>query len=157
VTLGQFDEPDDEVGEELAGLHLVAGSRLVLDDASVRLAVSLVDHMDVLDRVQDWKAQAKRSPGGRPEDFRLRALLVAAVLCALTDQPLHLSRMTDVMFRQLSSAWRATLGIPDPPAEGDVAGWKAAYRTVRYRFHGLLSLVCGRSVELAIGDQRNSR
>ena len=31
--------------------------------------------------------------------------------------------------------------MSDPPADGDEAPWKAAYRTVRTRFHTLLDLV----------------
>ncbi len=97
--------------------------------------------MEVLDRLDEWKAQERKGPGGRPQTFSTRALLVALVLCALTDQPLHLNRVCDVMFRQLSPQWCTSLGIPDPPADGDIAGWEAAYRNVRTRFPGVLDLM----------------
>ena len=63
------------------------------------------------------------------------------MICALSEQPLHLTRVCDVMFRQLSSSWRQKLGIPEPPPEHDASAWKARYRNVRTRFRAMVDLM----------------
>ncbi|HTZ07679.1 MAG TPA: hypothetical protein VMB72_01325 [Acidimicrobiales bacterium] len=119
--------------------EVVAPLRRALDDATVKLAVTLVEAMGVVERIEAWVAQEHRGPGGRPETFSKRTLLVALVLCALTDQPLELTQVTDVLFRQLNARWRAELAVPDPPS--DPHGWRAAYRSVRHRFHALVEVM----------------
>ena len=121
--------------------HDVVGPlRRVLDDATVSLAMALVKKMD-LDRLAQWEETERKGPGGRPLTFSTHALLVAMTICVVTDQPLELTQVTDVLFGQLTPAWRVELGVPDPPAPGDVLAWRAAYRCVRHRFHGLLALM----------------
>jgi len=128
-------------GDDTVNLTLISGSRVVVDDESVRLAVLLVEYMDVVDRLAQWKDAERKGPGGRPETFSTRALLVAMAVCAITGQPFHEKRYCDVMFRQLSPTWRAALGIPDPPADDDELAWLALYRRVRYRFLTMLDLM----------------
>lgn len=91
--------------------------------------------------LEEWKEEQRRGPGGRPELFSKRVLLVALTICALTNQELLLETVCDVIFRQLNERWRAELGIPDPPADGDRNGWRACYRNVRTRFHGIRDLM----------------
>jgi len=110
-----------------------------LDDSTVALAIKLVDTMEVTERLDEWVEHEHRGPGGRPETFSKRTLLVGLVVCALTDQPLVLEQVTDVLFHQLNRRWRTDLGIPDPPT--DAQGWDAAYRNVRTRFHALLAVM----------------
>jgi len=119
--------------------HPVAPLRRALDDSTVSLAVSLVDRSAIEKRLPEWEKGERRGPGGRPETFSKRTLLVALVICALTDQPLELTQVTDVLFHQLHARWRGDLGLPEPPT--DAQGWKAVYRCVRTRFHTLLELM----------------
>lgn len=63
----------------------------------------------------------------------MRALLVALVLLARDDRPLHLSGATDVLFRRLSPRDRASLGLTR--AVTDETSFLARYRQVRYLFH----------------------
>jgi hypothetical protein len=141
VTIPETLEPAEPAVVAGSELRLVPPAHGVASDEAVALAVRLVDHMDVLDLVAAWKAAETKGPGGRPSTFGYRALLVSLVLCAITDQPLHLTRVRDVMFRQLSPTWRTKLGIPDPPAEHDTRAWDDPYRNVRTRFHDLVDLV----------------
>lgn len=131
----------DQVPPDEVSLRVFFGSHRVVDDETVRRAMFLVDTAGILSTIEVWKNEERRGPGGRPVTFSFRALLVALVACVLTDQPLELTQVCDVMFRQISPRWRGVLGIPDPPAEDDELGWKAAYRTVRTRFHDFESLM----------------
>jgi hypothetical protein len=112
-----------------------------LDDSTVALALTLVKNMAVIEEVTTWSDEDHKGPGGRPELFSKHAVLVGMVLCVLTDQPLHLRRVYDVLFRQLDQRWRTELGLPDPPAPEDVDGRKALYRDVRTRFHTIIGLM----------------
>ena len=134
-------QTNDDAPPDAVSLRVVFGSHRVVDDETLDLAVFLVEAMNILRTLLAWKAAERRGPGGRPVTFSFRALLVALVACALTDQPLELTQVCDVMFRQMSPHWQEVLGIPDAPAEDDQKGWKSAYRNVRTRFHDLESLL----------------
>ncbi|HEX2040732.1 MAG TPA: hypothetical protein VHF47_13490 [Acidimicrobiales bacterium] len=47
----------------------------------------------------------------------------------------------NVLFRHIGPTMRAELRVPNPPSESDGHGWKAVYRNVRTRLHGILELV----------------
>jgi len=79
-----FDEPEVPIGAP-------APSQLVVSDAMVQKAAQLVDLMGVLGQIQIWRDQERKGPGGRPESFPVRALLVAMVLCVTTGQPLQVT------------------------------------------------------------------
>ena len=132
------DGADEGTSVDLA---LVPSAQGILGHDIVQLAVRLVDSMGVLDQLSAWKAEEVIGPGGRPMTFPTRALMVALVVCALSDQPLHLTWVCQVMFRQLSPAWRDVLRIPDPPPEYDRRAWDACYRNVRTRFHDMVDLM----------------
>lgn len=136
TDLSSADEDTDEVG-----LTLIPGSGVDVDDESIRLAIRLVDLMDVVGTLGEWKTAERKGRGGRPETFPMHAVLVALVLCALTDEPLRLRRVRNMMFVDLSPRWRSVLGIPDPPADHDEQGWLAVERNVRTRFHSMLDLM----------------
>jgi hypothetical protein len=71
--------------------------------------------------------------------MKVRAILVALLLLAIDDRPLHLKAATKLMFWRLPVIWRAELGIT-----GEAMGKKAflaRYRQVRYLFHLVLSVV----------------
>jgi hypothetical protein len=166
VTLAQSSDSELTGIGALPDLSLVPRTQGVLDNDALTLAVRLVDNMGVLEELAVWKAAETKGPGGRPATFSNEALLVALVACAITDQPLHLMRVRDVMFRQLSPQWRSTLGIPDPPAEHDTLAWDDLYRNVRTRFHGMIDLMDPSSTPknrrldfdsfIALADQRRA-
>jgi len=112
-----------------------------IGDAMVMKAAQLVDLMKVDDAIQAWREEERRGPGGRPETFPVRALLVSMVLCATTRQPLLATDMCDVLFAQISPAMRVKLGVPDSPEHLDCKGHDAVYRNVRTRLHTLLDLM----------------
>ena len=71
--------------------------------------------------------------------MKVRAILVALLLLAIDDRPLHLKAATKLMFWRLPAIWRAELGI-----KGDASGRKAflaRYRQVRYLFHLVLAVI----------------
>lgn len=69
---------------------------------------------------------------GRPRTLSTEALLVALVLLALEDRPLHLSLATELLWRRLPPAVRGRLGISSEAATH--RAFLARYRTVRYLF-----------------------
>ena len=83
-----------------------------LDDGLVWDAISLIDGSPLVETIEQWQAEDRRGPGGRPATFPTRALLVAMLLCALTNQPMLAERFTDVLFRQISTTMRHALGVP---------------------------------------------
>ena len=141
MRLDEDDEVLPVLADSTSDLYLVPRTEGVLDDESVNLAIRLVDNMGVVGSLEAWKAAERKGPGGRPTTFSYRALLVALVLCAITEQPLHLTRVRDIMFRQLSPRWRGLLSIPDPPPEHDQRAWDDLYRNVRTRFHAMVDLM----------------
>lgn len=112
-----------------------------IEDDLVWRAIAMVDGSPVLPAVEEWKKEERRGPGGRPETFPVRALVVAMLLCAMTAQPMLATTFTDVLFRQISPTMRHALGVPKPPARVDRRGWDDVYRNVRTRLHGLLGLM----------------
>ncbi len=105
-----------------------------VSDDFVRWAAEMIDTSGIEAELLRWREEDRAGPGGRPERFPLRALLVCLAVCVLSGEPPHLTRVCDVMFRRLSPSMRAELDIPDPPEDDDRLGWKAAYRCVRHRF-----------------------
>jgi len=112
-----------------------------IPDHLVRRAIELIDTSGILRVVDGWRAQDRRGPGGRPETFGVRALLVAMLLCAVTDTPMLARRFTGALFIRISPEMRRALGVVSPPDPGDDQGWEAVYRNIRTRLHGLLRLM----------------
>jgi hypothetical protein len=112
-----------------------------IPDHAVRRAMQLIDTSGLLKRIDGWRADERRGKGGRPETFPIRALLVAMLLCAMQGEPLLATCFTDVLFRRISPSMREVLGVPDSPEAHDHHGWRAVYRNVRTRLHGLLRLI----------------
>jgi hypothetical protein len=133
-------EPNDPV--ELPLINGIApGAGRVFKDEQVRRAAQVVDGMGIVRRIADWKSEARKGPGGRPETFPTRALVVAMVMCAWSNQPVLVTVFRDVMFAQMSPKMRTELGIPDPPSPENLLGWDALYRNVRTRFHSMVDLM----------------
>jgi hypothetical protein len=113
------------------GLEIPEPARL-LDEETVAFAAALIDRSAAASHAE--AALARRT--GRPRSLPARAVLAALLLLAMDDRPLHLTRVTDLLFRRLSPASRALLGVTGT-APGQRA-FLAAYRRVRYCFH----LIC---------------
>ena len=122
MTYGHLEVPSSTGDTPVAHLALVPHPHGVLCAEIATLAIQLVDRSGVVQQLEAWKAEARKGPGGRPETFGFRALLVAMATCALTDQPLHLTQVCNMMSRQFSPELRATLGTPDPPEDHDSLG-----------------------------------
>jgi hypothetical protein len=113
------------------GLDIPEPSRL-LDEETVVFAAALIDRSAAADQAE--AALARRT--GRRRSLPVRAVLAALLLLAMDDRPLHLTRVTELLFRRLSPASRALLGITGTAP--DRRAFLAAYRRVRYCFH----LIC---------------
>ena len=112
-----------------------------LEDGLVWQAMGLIDRSELLATIELWEREERAGPGGRPKTFPVRALLVAMLVCAVTDQPMLATRFRDVLFRQISPTMRHALGVPKPLDANDHRGWDRCYHNVRTRFHGLLELM----------------
>ena len=112
-----------------------------IEDEVVRGAIAMIDRSPLVATIEQWRDEARRGPGGRPETFPMRALMVAMVLCPATDHPVLATAMTDVLFTRISPTMRHELGVPKPPGRLDSRAQLAAYRTVRTRLHGLFDLM----------------
>ena len=115
------------------------------DDDAVRFAIGVLDDMDIMVSLRQWRVEERerlgRHAGGAPERFPAHALMVAMILAAVHHHPMHLRTFRDILFRHISPAMRAQLGVPDPPDPDDRLGWEALERCVRTRFHGLLDVI----------------
>jgi len=127
------------VGEGNEALQVRASAPI--PDETVQWSMRFIDRSGLLEQVGFWKTEDCRGAGGRPETFPMRALLVAMVLRATSNEPLLVTSFRDVLFRRISPAMRMTLGVPSPPAPLDARGWGAVYRNLRTRLHGLLDLM----------------
>jgi hypothetical protein len=104
-------------------------------EEAISFCVGVIDSSGVADELE--ALITKRT--GRKRCLKVRALLVALLLLAIDDRPLHLKAATKVLFLRLSATWRAELGTA-----GEASGRKAflaRYRQVRYLFHLVLSAI----------------
>jgi hypothetical protein len=100
-----------------------------LSDEAISFAIDVIDSSLVAERLE---ALLVRSTGRR-RTLPLRALLVALLLLAIDDRPLHLKAATRLLYCSLSAPWRGELGVL-----GQASTKKsllARYRCVRYLFH----------------------
>jgi len=110
------------------GLKIPEPARL-LDDETVAFAAALIDRSAVASHAEAALAR----PTGRRRCLPVRAVLAALLLLAIDDRPLHLTLVTELLFRRLTPASRALLGVTGT-APGR-RGFLAACRRVRYCFH----------------------
>ena len=107
----------------------------MLTEEAISFCTSVVDTSGVAEELEGLIKKAT----GRPRCLRARAILVALLLLAIDDRPLHLKAATKLLFSQLPGPWRAKLGVVR-----EAAGRKAflaRYRQVRYLFHLMLSVI----------------
>jgi len=101
----------------------------VLCDEAVVFCAKVIGSSGVAEHLEGLLAR----PTGRPRELKVRAILVALLLLALDDRPLHLKAATKLLFCRLSAKWRAELGITGQAATNK--DLLARYRQVRYLFH----------------------
>jgi hypothetical protein len=107
----------------------------VASEEAIAFCTAVIDSSGVAAKTEALLAKKT----GRPRQLKVRALLVALLLLALDDRPLHLKAATKLLFYKLPGPWRDQLGI-----NGDATSRKAflaRYRQVRYLFHLVLSLI----------------
>ena len=106
-----------------------------LSDEAISFAIGVIDASKVAEGLE---AHLVRHTGRR-RTLSVRALLVALLLLALDDRPLHVKAATRLLFCTLSAPWRSALGVV-----GEASTKKsllARYRCVRYLFHLLTSVM----------------
>jgi len=107
----------------------------VLADEAISFCTEVIDSSGVAGKIEALLARKT----GRPRQMKVRAVLVALLLLALDDRPLHIKAATKLLFCKMPASWRAQLGI-----KGEATGSKAflaRYRQARYLFHLALSVV----------------
>ena len=138
MSTGSTRPPPVEVGGQPKGSWCY-------DDRAVEFAIRMVDAMDVLDPLAQWRDEERerlaRHPGGAPERFPAEAVWVAMVLAALHERPMLATTFRDILFVHISSAMRARLSVPDPPELTDIKAWEALHRCIRTRFWGLVQAI----------------
>ena len=99
-----------------------------LSDEAISFAIDVIDASKVAERLE---AHLVRHTGRR-RTLSVRALLVALLLLALDDRPLHVKAATRLLFCTLSAPWRSARAWWARPAPKSLL---ARYRCVRYLFH----------------------
>jgi hypothetical protein len=107
----------------------------VLTEESISFAIDVVDSSKVAEQLESLLVRTT----GRRRSLSVRALLVALLLLAIDERPLHLSAATELLFRRLPAHWRERIGI-----SGEADSRKsllARYRQVLYLFHLALEVM----------------
>jgi hypothetical protein len=104
-------------------------------DEAISFCTAVIDSSGVAGKLEALLAKKT----GRPRQMKVRAILVALLLLALDDRPLHIKAATELLFCKLPGPWRARLGVT-AEATGRKA-FLARYRQARYLFHLVLALV----------------
>ena len=131
---------DDAPSTPVAAPSFTAPLGRIPDD-QVRSASAAVEHSGLLNWIEEWREEERSGPGGRPETFPTKALLVAMALGAADGQSMLATSFTQILFRRTPPALRHELGVPKPPAPDDNKGWDNCYRNVRTRLHRLFDLM----------------
>jgi hypothetical protein len=104
-------------------------------DEAISFCTAVIDSSGVASRIEALLVKKT----GRPRQMKVRAILVALLLLALDDRPLHIKAATQLLFCKIPASWRDRLGI-----NGDANSRKALlarYRQARYLFGLVLALV----------------
>jgi hypothetical protein len=107
----------------------------VLTEESISFATDVVDSSKVAEHLEALLVRTT----GRRRAIPLRALLVALLLLAIDERPLHLSAATELLFRRLPAHWRDRLGICGEALTRK--SFLARYRQVLYLFHLALQVM----------------
>lgn len=120
-----------------------------MTDEMFVFAAGLIDDSGVVDGLESLLLTST----GRPRQLRVRALLVALLMLALDDRPLHLLGATRLLYRQLCESHRLALGVIGGASSR--AELLARYRSVRYLFHRITS-VLGPQVSTGVNQSNDS-
>ena len=104
-------------------------------DEAIAFCTEVIDASGVAEALEALVAKGT----GRPRGLKVRAVLVALLLLATDDRPLHLKAATKLLFCRLAPAWRQRLGITGEAATKKA--FLARYRQLRYLFHLALFVV----------------
>lgn len=107
-----------------------------VSDETVAFAAELIDRSGKAPVIEAALAR----PAGRRRPLPARAVLAALACLALEDRPLFITEATRLLFRQLSPASRALLGVTGGPVTTRRA-FLAACRRVRYCFRAICSVM----------------
>jgi hypothetical protein len=102
-------------------------------DEAISFCTTVIDSSGVANKIEALLARKT----GRPRQMKVRAILVALLLLALDDRPLHIKAATKLLFCKMPASWRARLGINGDATNGKT--FLARYRQARYLFHLALS------------------
>lgn len=112
----------------------------MFNDAQVDWAIGVVETLD-LDRIEHWRDEEGRGPGGVEARTPIRALLVAMVLGVAEQLPYLATTYRDILYLHISTEKRTLLGVPEP-GERDPRKRKAnTYRSVVRCAHRLFDLM----------------
>jgi hypothetical protein len=112
-------------------------------EEAIAFCTEVIDACGVAERLE---ALLERRTG-RPRELKVRAVLVALLLLALDDRPLHLKAATKLLFCRLPETWRQRLGTGGTATAKNAGtamtkkAFLARYRQVRYLFHLALSVI----------------
>lgn len=109
-------------------------------DPQVDWAIGVAESLD-LERIEHWRDNEGRKPGGVEGRTPMKALLVAMVLGACEHLPYLATVYTDILYKHISAEKRALLGISEPPERDDQQRWQNTYRSVVRRCHCLFDLM----------------
>jgi len=78
-----------------------------LSDEAISFAIDVIDASKVAERLEAHLVKST----GRRRTLSVRALLVALLLLAIDDRPLHVKAATRLLYCTLSAPWRSALGV----------------------------------------------
>ncbi|MGH3732186.1 MAG: hypothetical protein ACRDVC_02220 [Acidimicrobiales bacterium] len=84
--------------------------RAMIRDEDLERAAALLDRSGVAEWLEE-ELRARHQRPGRPRQLSARALLVALLLLASDDRPLHLTGVTEVLFSRVSACAQRSLGV----------------------------------------------
>jgi hypothetical protein len=120
--------------DKISGELIDGSDAFTINDDMVTDTARRLDQSGVVTTVEGWAEQDAKGPGGAPEKFPKRALLVVMFLCARLGLPMLVTVWMAVI-RSLTPAARRSLGLPDVPPRSQRNGRRAYYRNLRTRFH----------------------
>jgi hypothetical protein len=80
--------------------------------ALVNDAARIIDDSHVVDKLTEWEKTDQAYRGGRASTLPMRTILIAWLIIALESQPLHISRVAELLSMRLTMKTANALGIP---------------------------------------------
>ncbi len=137
-------EVDEQVSPVLTGLFVSStydgtSARGMVPMKRFSAVVAFVDSSGILQQVRQWRDEdtAGGHPGGRPGSITDRQVLVLLLLLALNGEPLHITRLTELLTARLTRNALTDLGLP---GKSD-ADYGAMYHRLRRALHSLVAVI----------------